>query len=182
MDIYLRDTENNVLPKYYEYLESHIQAVHKAFKWIIQNIPDICEDMDMYELDDLIIMHDKSKYQDEELYAYANYFNGKKTSEVKKAFDYAWLHHQHNNPHHWQHWLLQNDNDGLKVLEMPKPYVIEMICDWWAFSWVKDDLYEIFNWYDKNKDIMILNKNTRKLVESILDSIKEKLDEENVKE
>ena len=67
--------------------------------------------------------------------------------------------------------------DGTVALDIPYKYVIEMICDWWSFSWSKGDLYEIFNWYDKHKDRMILSKNTRELVEDILDQIKNKLDE-----
>ena len=68
--------------------------------------------------------------------------------EVEDRFDAAWLHHQHNNPHHWQHWLLREDDGGTKALEMDHLYVVEMVCDHWAFSWVKGDLYEILccNW------------------------------------
>ena len=54
----------------------------------------------------------------------------------------------------------------------------EMICDWWAFSWAKGNLHEIFKWYDEHKKYMKLHTNTRKKVEDILGRIKEKLDEE----
>ena len=57
--------------------------------------------------------------QKEEYFAYATYFYGKKTSQVEKNFDYAWLHHQKENPHHWQYWLLHNDDEGLVALEIP---------------------------------------------------------------
>ena len=171
----LKYVENEMLTKYYEYLESHIKGVKKAFEWLLENIPSICDEYDADELQDLIRSHDRSKYQDAELYAYANYFYGEKTAEVKKDFDYAWLHHQHNNPHHWQHWLLQNDEDGLKILEMPQQYLIEMICDWWAFSWVKGDLFEIFNWYEQNKKKIKLHETSRKFVEDTLDKIKKTL-------
>nr|DAE02562.1 MAG TPA: hypothetical protein [Siphoviridae sp. ctmYS12] len=30
-------------------------------------------------------------------------------------------------------------------MDMPYNYIIEMICDWWAFSWNKGNLQEIFN-------------------------------------
>lgn len=62
-------------------------------------------------------------------------------------------------------------------IEMPYKYVIEMICDWWSFSWSTGNLYEIFNWYEDHKKTMQLHKNTRKLVEDILSQIKKKLDE-----
>jgi hypothetical protein len=52
-----------------------------------------------------------------------------------------------------------------------------MICDWWAFSWKKGDLTEIFNWYDEHKDYMKLSSSTRKIVEETLKDIKAKLEE-----
>ena len=47
-----------------------------------------------------------------------------------------------------------------------------MICDWWAFSWARGNLYEIFNWYDEHSKNMKLAPETRTTVESILDKIK----------
>jgi hypothetical protein len=81
------------------------------------------------------------------------------------------------NPHHWQHWMLQNDEDGLRLLDMPYMFIIEMICDWWAFSWKAENLYEIFNWYEKNKKGILLSDNTRENVEYILDELKKRIDE-----
>ena len=65
---------------------------------------------------------------------------------------------------------------------MPYNYIIEMICDWWAFSWKSGNLYEIFDWYDKHKEYMILHNSTRKSVEYILNRIKEKLDADKEKD
>ena len=62
---------------------------------------------------------------------------------------------------------------------MPMNYLLEMICDWWAFSWAKENLYEIFDWYDDHKKRIKLSKNTRKTVEDILDKIRKKMDELN---
>lgn len=93
---------------------------------------------------------------------------------------YAWLHHIHENPHHWQYWVLVNDDpeEGAIALDIPYKYVIEMICDWWSFSWKTGNLYEIFDWYDAHKNHMILSEYTRELVEEILEKIKVKLDEQ----
>lgn len=129
--------------------------------------------------------HDNSKYAKEEYDAYDAYFyGGTKTKEVKEAFNYAWLAHIHNNPHHWQYWVLINDDpeEGTIALDIPYKYVIEMICDWWSFSWKTGNLYEIFDWYDAHKKRMILSEHTRELVEEILEEIKEKLDELEEKE
>ena len=111
--------------------------------------------------------------------AYANYFYGKQTAEVEEAFDRAWLAHIHANPHHWQHWVLHNDEDGTKILDMPYVFIIEMICDHWSFSWRNNNLYNIFDWYDKNKKNIMFSKNTRKTYEHILSEIRRELDAEN---
>ena len=86
--------------------------------------------------------------------------------------------HQHEKCH-WQYWILINDEPGrgTTVLEMPYNYIIEMICDWWSFSWKKGELYEIFSWYDQHKAYIQLHEKTRKIVEDILDKMREKLDE-----
>lgn len=62
-------------------------------------------------------------------------------------------------------------------MEMLVEYVIEMIADWWSFSFRSGDLSEIFDWYEKHKD-MKLHPKTRKLVEKILLRIKSELDKE----
>ena len=59
---------------------------------------------------------------------------------------------------------------------MPIENIIEMICDWWSFSWNTGNLYEIFEWYEEHKNNMILSENTRGTVEYILEKIKEVLD------
>ena len=167
--------------EYDRYLVQHRYNVFRGYEWIKNNIPDV---LNFYHNLDWQTEygHDASKYYPDEYGAYDKYFYGNNRShEVVQDFNYAWLRHIHNNPHHWQYWVLINDdpNEGEIVLDMPKDYIIEMICDWWAFSWAKDNLYEIFNWYDEHKDYIKLSDKTRKTVEDILSKIKAKLDEEN---
>lgn len=183
--------------EYNNYLTEHIGNVQKGYEWLKDNLPDVVDEYNFIEelkyygeLDEIIEKHDESKYNkipDAEHYydltsewdAYNNYFYGDKTPQVKQLFDYAWLAHIHANPHHWQHWLLQNDDPkiGLRVLDMPYVFIIEMICDHWSFSWKTGNLSEIFDWYNKNKAGIIFSDKTRKTYESILDKIKEKLEE-----
>ena len=159
--------------EYNKYLDMHINGVTRAYNWLVENLPDVIKDT---SIEYNILHHDASKYSEEEFMPYARYFYGHtKTDKIKKDFDYAWLHHIHNNPHHWQYWLLQNDEDGFVKLEIPYQYIIEMICDWWAFSFVKGDLTEIFKWYESHKDKIIINDKSRKTLEGILDKIKAKL-------
>lgn len=155
--------------EYTKYIEEHKANVKKAYDWLKKHR------IIMKNIEKQILVHDISKYSDEEYDAYDKYFYGGKTKKVKDDFNYAWLHHIHNNPHHWQHWVLVNDDEGTYALEMPYNYVIEMICDWWSFSHKANNLYEIFAWYEKHNSNMILHKKTKKLVEDILDKIRKEL-------
>lgn len=169
--------------KYDEYIETHRANLAKGLEWLNKNLPNLIKELsnDDYHLDYQIgIAHDQSKYDPEEYAAYDAYFyGGNRSYKVVQDFKLAWLKHIHRNPHHWQYWLLHNDDpgEGFVILDMPNNYIIEMICDWWAFSWAKNDLHEIFNWYDQHKDYMKLSEKTRKTVERILEAIKTKLEE-----
>lgn len=168
--------------EYDQYLEEHISGVKNAFDWLLENLPELFEGYDSDYIGSIVSKHDESKYSDEEYFAYCEYFYGdEKVDEVQEEFDAAWLHHQHNNPHHWQHWLLREDDGANKALEIPYEYIIEMISDWWSFSWKKNNLYEIFNWFENNTEKIILHNTSRKTVEDIMNKIKIKLDELNGK-
>jgi hypothetical protein len=160
------------------YLGNHRDSVRKGAEWLRSNLPDVLNGYESF-YDEICWGHDESKDTQAEYDAYDRYFYGSnRTKSVKEDFNYAWLHHIHNNPHHWQYWVLTNDDpkEGTVALRMPYRYVVEMICDWWAFSWAKDNLYEVFDWYDKHKATMKLHDDTRDTVESILNDIKTKLD------
>jgi hypothetical protein len=158
--------------EYSNYIVTHVDNVKKAYNWLREH--EIISE----ELNTQMGSHDLSKYSNEEYEAYDNYFYGKQTEKVKTEFNYAWLHHIHNNPHHWQHWVLVNDEDGTVALEMPEEYLVEMICDHWSFSHKTNNLTEIFDWYKKHKSNMILHPNTKKAYEAILDKIKAALEGE----
>lgn len=160
------------------YITEHKENVLKGLDWLNKNIPEIVTDY--YSILQDICDHDASKYKPEEYDAYDKYFYGNNRSyAVVRDFKYAWLHHIHNNPHHWQYWILHNDEpgEGINVLDMPYKYIIEMICDWWSFSWKKGNLNEIFGWYDDHKTYIKLSGFTRSTVENILKLIRNKLEE-----
>lgn len=167
--------------EYDNYLREHRENVARGFYWLRDNLPDILKGENPIDLEGQIChYHDRSKDTVAEYKPYDDYFYGKnKSYKVVQDFNRAWLHHIHRNPHHWQYWVLINDEpgEGMDILEMDYDYIVEMICDWWAFSWKKGELYEIFSWYDQHKDYMKLGYKTRKTVEDILDKIREKLDE-----
>lgn len=170
--------------KYDKYLEEHRLNVYKGYEWIRNNLPEVLADIDINDVEwQIQFNHDASKNNIDEYEAYDKYFYGNNRSyKVVQNFNYAWLTHIHKNPHHWQHWILFEDDPEsdkeYRCLDMPYWAIIEMICDWWSFSWKTGNLYEIFDWYEKHDNIK-LSDNTRKTVESILEKIKYKLSETN---
>lgn len=167
--------------QYDQYLERHRSNVKRGFDWIAKNLPELLIDGFDYGWQ-IEFAHDKSKDEPDEYEAYDAYFyGGNRSYAVVQDYQRAWLLHIHRNPHHWQHWILINDDpeEGEIILEMPYNYIIEMICDWWAFSWVKENLTEIFAWYDEHSQYMKLGVRTRKTVEDILAKMKVKLEEES---
>ncbi len=123
--------------------------------------------------------HDWSKFRWDEWKAYANYFYGpqpirdsvgyyKPTNTGDCAFDFAWLLHQKRNRHHWQWWILPEDNGGTKTLKMPHKYIIEMVSDWRGAGKAQGYGDNTLEWYNKNKDKMQLHPDTRAWIESEL--------------
>lgn len=121
--------------------------------------------------------HDLSKISKEEFPAYAMNFHGKteeNKAEVMNAFSKAWLHHIHENPHHWQHWIFA---DGFTlphtetingVLPMPEPYALEMVADWMGASFAYTNSWDMTNWLEKNTCKIILHPQTAEYVNSVL--------------
>lgn len=162
--------------QYDQYLERHKYDVETGFRWLQKNLPEITEGSGAEH--NIIFAHDRSKMEPDEYEAYDAYFyGGNRSYAVVERFRRAWSLHIHRNPHHWQHWVLINDDpeEGEICLEMPYEYIVEMICDWWSFSWQKGDLLEIFAWYNDHKDYIKLHPDTRKIVEDILWQMKEQL-------
>ena len=167
--------------EYDNYLDEHIGAVRKAASWMVDNLKIIRDMRPLYAhaFEEHVENHDRSKWGVVEYFAYDAYFYGEPDEE---AFNRAWLHHIHNNPHHWQHWLLMNDDGKYRepgkviALEMPKVCALEMVADWWSFSWRSGNLEEVFGWYEDHKDCIILHENTRAYVEGVLSEIREKID------
>ena len=167
--------------QYDKYLDQHKANVKRGFDWIQENLPELLKGGFDYGWQ-ICFAHDQSKSEPDEYKAYDAYFyGGNRSYSVVRAYEKAWLIHLHRNPHHWQHWILINDDpkEGELILEMPYNYIVEMICDWWAFSWQKGKLDEIFSWYDEHSEYMKLHPTTRKTIENILVKMKAKLGSNN---
>jgi hypothetical protein len=134
-----------------------------------------------------LIVHDWSKFLPAEWFPYVAYFNGSPPDlnpvyynpewrewaredwkqRTARAFDRAWLHHQHANPHHWQHWLLREDDGGLKRLPMPEHFIREMVADWMGAGQAQGKP-DVAAWYRQNAGRMVLHADTRARVEALL--------------
>lgn len=179
--------------KYDIYLMEHRMGVKKAMTWLTAKLPEIFSELSTTESEELrynINHHDESKDLKDEYIAYDNFFygpvlhierDGIPDSKIKSDFNLAWLLHIHRNPHHWQYWVLIQDDEDTELIEIPTIYIIEMICDWWSFSWKAHNLFEIFEWYAKNRDNMQINPLSRSKIESILNKIRDGLEDDKQK-
>jgi Family of unknown function (DUF5662) len=84
-----------------------------------------------------LLIHDWSKFTPSEAPHYGRQFFGDKDDPL--GFSKAWLHHQHCNPHHFEHWVpVSGHNRGgyadLEPLPMPRWAAREMVADWLAAS------------------------------------------------
>lgn len=130
------------------------------------------------------IVHDLSKFSKHEWRPYVEKFYGDELVAADEAirqqerFGRAWLHHQHYNPHHWQHFVqIYNpmsiegtrhwDVVTFRVFRMPEPLVREMLADWRGMARSKGDP-SVHEWYIANESRMILHPSTRKYLKSLM--------------
>ena len=131
----------------------------------------------------IAVFHDWDKLLPDEFIPYAKFFyepDGTKTQRRSKtgyykptdtgnaAFDFAWLLHQKRNKHHWQWWVLPEDNGGVKVLPMTDTYRREMLADWRGAGKAQGTP-DTKTWYLANHHKMKLHPETREWIERMLD-------------
>lgn len=156
-------------------IEDHHKNVKKAFYWIRKSLPELLIPIPGVDYELMILLHDDTKTIPSQYIPYDNYVCGERNKDTLAAYQYAKLEHRHMNGHHWEHWIYI-DSEGTRVaLDMPYEFIIEMICDWWSFSWQKDNLFAIFDWYEEHKKKIKLSKETRKTVEDILNKLEQKI-------
>ena len=188
--------------EYDDYLRQHISNVTLGYLFITRNmLPEeldkILPTLKSEHMMELIMAHDASKYEDEEYKIYDDYFyhGGKGTVEGEKIFNRAFNLHVHKNPHHWQYWTMIGDEGEVVPLDMPDEYILEMICDWWSFSWAaykeakkNDDtnaymkLYEIFDWWSEHERKIRFSVDTQRKVLALLAKLRMIISQRNVVE
>jgi hypothetical protein len=137
-----------------------------------------------------LVIHDWSKFTPAEWWPYAENFygDGKILREKQKGplgllfsqrarldwlqlqFDRAWLHHQHLNPHHWQHWVLREDSGDVKLLPIPKHFIREMVADWAGAGRAITGSWDLGVWYAKNKDRQLMEFFSRREVDILINT------------
>ena len=162
---------NNITPEesnYFSYIREHQENIMRAWKELIPKLTGVSwlDDFTFHSIDNLVKIHDESKFSQEEFEGYRQWFYPA-PDEVKNKdrFEQAWLHHKNHNPHHWNYWLLDT-----KPLSMPFMYIVEMLLDWKAMSYKFNDCP--VDYWLKNKDSMILHEDTIKCVERWIDLFK----------
>jgi len=119
-----------------------------------------------------ILKHDLSKFSKAEFKAYAYGFydgHGRETYIDSYELESAWLHHQHQNKHHWQAWVSYGDDGKIIPLRIPDQYVKEMIVDWIAFHAGDPSSKSADEYYDMIKDKIIIHDYSRQHLECLLD-------------
>lgn len=126
------------------------------------------------------LVHDMSKFRSSEWGPYAHHFYNrdgtkrdvhkggyyKPTDTGDEDFDFAWLLHQKRNWHHWQWWVLPEDEGGVKILPMQDVFRREMLADWCGAARAQGLSRDtVPGWYEEHKDKMQLHQETREWIE-----------------
>ena len=130
------------------------------------------------------LLHDLSKYMPSEFLTGVCYYQGDRSPNAVEreqlGYSAAWLHHKGRNKHHFEYWIdfsIKKD-DGLVGHKMPLNYVIEMVMDRIAASRIyKGKDYtdrSALEYYQREKNFIVINPETRKLLERLLSMLAEK--------
>lgn len=155
--------------EYKKYIEEHLQNIRDAFVEL-----STCPDLDWLITEDLscklftrILLHDLSKYSEEEFNAYRKYYypiNEEEKNNAKVDFEKAWKHHYENNDHHWQARVnMTNMTEHLKLA------CLENICDWLAMGYKFND--RPIQYYNKHKNEITLPQVQIDFIEKVLNDL-----------
>lgn len=73
--------------EYDEYIKEHCANVRKGFYWIKRSLPEVLIDIPGVDYELNILLHDDTKYNNDEYDAYDEYFYGKNQKTVKRKCD-----------------------------------------------------------------------------------------------
>ena len=107
--------------------------------------------------------HDLSKFLPLEFIAYANYWYG---SAEYNDYLFAEKIHYLTNLHHWQSWVLENEDGSVTPLLIPLKYIKQMYCDWKAMA--RNGGSSVREYYENNKNKIVMHENSRKELEKLI--------------
>jgi len=129
------------------------------------------------------LLHDLSKFRPSEFIPYAKFFyepNGDKKQRRNSTgyykatdtgdidFDMAWFYHQSRNKHHWQHWIIPENDGKFKCIKVPEKYLKERVADWRGAAQAQGFSRDVCEWYKVNNDKMIVNESDREYLEKLI--------------
>ena len=130
----------------------------------------------------LALIHDLSKFSKREWTPYVHQFynpDGSKCISIRDKsgaydpaaqpieFQRAWLSHQRNR-HHWQAWVSLGDGGKITARDIPEKYIREMIADWMGAGLAQNGKATPREWYEANKDKLVLYPAARRWIEILL--------------
>ena len=159
---------------YFKRLFKHLETINTHRFEVMKN----CFKCGIYEQG---LTHDLSKYSPTEFNVSVRYFQGTRSPYMYEkehfGFSYGWLHHKGRNRHHWEYWYDMLDGKWVPI-EMPLPFLIEMVCDRVAACKVyQKEKYtdsSALEYYLSRNDRFYMHENTAKALEAILRDIAER--------
>lgn len=117
------------------------------------------------------ITHDLSKFSLTEIRGALKYWHDSKSSlayeKELNGYSATFLHHRGRNPHHYEYWIHSLDEGGIPA-EMPRKYVLELICDYLAAcrTYGGNPVNE-FSWWKSFSDNIKMHEKTKDYVSDV---------------
>lgn len=133
------------------------------------------------------LRHDLSKYTPSEFIPGAKHYQGTRSPNESErelyGYSKAWMHHKGRNKHHFEYWTdYSNITRKVTAVEMPRKYVIEMVCDRIAASKIynKEKYTDRcpLEYFLRAKNRRFINEKTSEELEFLLTMLAEKGEKE----
>ena len=159
----------------------HLKTINHH-KWLVMKY---CFRLGMYKQG---LLHDLSKYSPVEFMVGVKYYQGTRSPNTAereaKGYTSAWLHHKGRNKHHLEYWWDYGFAPDKRPtgMRMPEKYVVEMLMDRIAACkvYMHGDYTDSspLAYYERGKEITVMHKDTRELLEFMLKMLAEKGEKE----
>ncbi len=133
------------------------------------------------------LTHDLSKYGHTEFSVGAKYYQGNRSPNAAereaRGYSLAWMHHKGRNRHHYEYWSdMSPVTKQYETVPMPRKYLVEMVMDRRAACKVYEgEKYtdgSALAYFEKSRERLLMNEQTRQELGYILSMLKEKGEKE----